>query len=268
MSLHEFSSRYGPWAVIAGASVGIGAEFARQLASRGLNLVLVARRPEPLRDLSARLQQAYGHEVRSLELDLGAPDLATEIREGTGDLEVGLLVYNAALSSIGPFLDQDLESQLAIIDVNCRGPLILAHELGRRMADRRRGGILLMSSLSGLQGSPYISTYAATKAYNLVLGEGLWYELRERGVDVLAFCAGATRTPGYEESRPRSGRFLSAPVMETEPVVSHALAALGRRPSGVAGWVNRLAGIVMSRLLPRRIAVATMGRTTRAMYLP
>ena len=106
---------------------------------------------------------------------------------------------------VGRFLDQSLDDKLRILDVNCRGPLILTHELGTAMAARRRGGILLMSSLAGFQGSPLVATYAATKAFNTVFAEGLWYELRREGVDVMACCAGATRTPAYEASKPAIG---------------------------------------------------------------
>jgi short-subunit dehydrogenase len=262
-----FRARYGPWALVAGASVGLGAEFATQLARRGLNLVLVARRTGPLEELARTLRADHPIEVRTVALDLGSKDASSVLREETSDVEVGLLIYNAALSAIGRFLEQDLETKLRILDVNCRAPLVLAHELGRPMAERRRGGILLMSSLAGFQGSPYISTYAATKAFNLVLGEGLWHELREQGVDVLAFCAGATRTPGFEETPARDTGMLSAPVMEPEPTVAEALSALGSGPSAVAGRTNRLLHFIMGRLMPRRTAVTTMGRATKAMYL-
>ena len=261
----SFRSKYGPWALIAGASVGLGAEFARQLAAGGLNVVLVARRVGPLEEHAKALTNAYGVEVRAVPLDLGSEDMLPKLREQVRGLDVGLLVYNAALSLIGPFLEQELAEKLKIIDVNCRGPLMLAHEYGRSMAARGRGGIILMSSLAGQQGSALIATYAASKAYDLVLGEGLWDELREHGVDVLSFCAGATRTPNYEESQPkRTGRF--PPVMEVEPVVSEALTALGKGPSAVAGRANRLAGFLMSRVLSRRVAVQTISRQTRAMY--
>jgi len=260
-----FRSKYGPWAVVAGASVGLGAAFARQLAEKGLNVVLIARRVGPLEERAKALTNAYDVEVRAVPLDLGAADMLTTLREHTRDLDVGLLVYNAALGLIGPFLEQEIAQKLEIIDINCRGPVVLADEFGRSMAARGRGGIILMSSLAGQQGSALIATYAASKAFDLVLGEGLWYELREHGVDVLSFCAGATRTPNYEASQPRrKGGF--PPVMEPELVATEALAALGQGPSAVAGWGNRVASFLMRRLLPRRFAVETISRQTRAMY--
>jgi short-subunit dehydrogenase len=131
------------------------------------------------------------------------------------------------------------------------------------MVRRGRGGIVLMSSLAGTQGTAYVATYAATKAFNLVLGEGLWDELRDRGVDVLACRAGATRTPAYVSSNPAPG---PAPVMEARPVAVAALDALGKGPSMVPGVLNGAVAFLMQRLMPRRAAVATMGKATRKMY--
>jgi hypothetical protein len=262
----EFRDRYGPWALVAGGSVGLGGEFAAQLAARGINLILVARRPEPLEECAAPLRAAHGVEIRTVSADLGRPDLLDALRPALAGLEIGLLVYNAAISPVGRFLEQELAEKLHALDVNCRAPLMLAHELGRQMAARHRGGIILVSSLSALQGSALIATYAATKAYGYILGEGLWDELREHGVDVLAFLAGATRTPNYEASNPKPATRFAPAVMEPAAVVAEALATLGRQPSGIAGRANRLASFVMTRLMPRKVAVETMGRTTRAMY--
>jgi len=252
--------------MVAGGSVGLGAEFGRQLAARGLNVVLVARHTGPLEEHAASLRGTYDVEVRTVALDLASAALLDGLRSALNGIEVGLLVYNAAVSPVGRFLAQSLDENLRAIDVNCRGPLVLAHELGRAMASRRHGGIILVSSLSGLQGSALIATYAATKAFDLILGEGLSDELRDDGIDVLAFCAGATRTPNYEASQPRQTSWFAPPVMEAEPVVAEALALLGHAPSGIAGRANRLAAFFMTRILPRRVAIATMGRTTRAMY--
>jgi uncharacterized protein len=260
----DFRARYGPWAVVAGASAGLGAAFAEQLAARKLNLVLIARQAPPLEELRARLVREHGIEARAVAADLGAPDLLAEVRAAAAGLEVGLLVYNAAFSLIGRFLEQPLADKLRIVDVNCRGPLILADELGRQMAARRRGGILLMSSLAGARGSPLVATYAASKAFNLVLAESLWDELAEDGIDVLACRAGATRTPNFDASNPAG----KVPTMEPGPVVSAALAALGRKPSMVPGFVNVLAEFFLGRMLSRRAAIRVMSRATRKLYPP
>jgi short-subunit dehydrogenase len=253
--------RYGPWALIAGASVGLGEAFARKLAAAGFNLILMARREELLERLAAELR-GRGTTVRVAAGDLGRDDLKETVAALTRDVEVGLLVYNAAHSVLGPFVERPLEEHLGVIDVNCRGPLILSHFLGSAMAGRGRGGIVLMTSIAGSQGGPLVSSYAASKAFNLVLAEGLWAELRERGVDVLACRAGATRTPGYASSNPKA----SVPLMEPERVAAAALGALGRGPSVVPGALNKLATFAFGRLLPRRTSIRIMGRATQRLY--
>jgi len=264
----DFRSKYGPWAVVAGASDGIGAAFARQLAARGLNLVLVARRGERLAELGARLTTDYRIQIRNLVVDLAYDGGPVVVAEQTGDLEIGLLVFNAAFSLIGSFFEQSLEAHYREVALNCRAPMTMAYLFGKRMLARGRGGILLMSSLSAFQGTPLVSNYAATKAYNLSLAEGLWDELRARGIDVLACCAGATETPAFLATKPRSPRFISVPVMKPDEVAREALAALGRKPSLITGWQNRFSSFLMRRMLSRRIAIRLMGQTMRAMYAP
>ncbi len=259
----SFRDKYGPWALVAGASEGIGAAFAEELGARGLHLVLLARGVERLEQLAQKIRAAHRVEVVTASVDLGAPTMLDEVRRVTEGREVGLLVYNAALSLVGPFLEQPLADKLRLIDVNCRGPLILSDELGRAMVRRGRGGMIIMSSLAGTQGTAHVLTYAASKAFNLVLAEGLWYELREHGVDVLACRAGATRTPGFERSRPAR---VQAPMMEAGPVAVEALDALGKGPSMVPGALNRAVAFFMQRVMPRRAAVTTMGKATRDMY--
>jgi short-subunit dehydrogenase len=266
ISDQDFLGRYGPWALVAGASLGMGAEYSRQLTRRGLNVVLVAEAPEPLQSLAAALAREHGVETRAIVLDLAAADPLAVLDAETRDLEIGLVVYNAAHSIVGRFLDVALADKLKMLDVNCRGPVLLAHHFGTRMAKRRRGGIILVSSLAGFQGQAMVGTYAATKAFDLVLAETLWEELREQQVDVLAFCPGATRTPAFLATRPRPGGLLSAPLMDPARTVAEALAALGAGPTHIAGRSNRLAAFVLHRLLPRRALVRIMSRATRSMY--
>jgi uncharacterized protein len=260
--MSTFRERYGPWALVAGASAGLGEAFARALAGRGLHLLLLARRGTELETLAAELRQQHAVEVRTEAMDLALPTLGERVERLAAGTEVGLLVYNAAFSVIGPFVDRPLEDQLRVIDVNCRGPVILAHRLGRAMAAKGHGGIVLMTSLAASQGGPLLASYAASKAFNLVLAEGLWAELRARGVDVVGCRAGATRTPGYASSQPK--RAIS--LMEPEPVVERALSALGRGPSVVPGALNAFAAFLLGRLLPRRTAIRVMGRATHQLY--
>jgi short-subunit dehydrogenase len=259
--------RYGPVALIAGASEGIGEAFARELAAAGLDLVLIARRAEPLDALADALRAAHGIAVRTLACDLAELDAVDAIAATCADLTIGLLVYNAASSSVGRFLDTPIEAHLRALHVNARGPVLLAHALGGPMAARGRGGIVLMSSLTAFQGTPFVASYGATKAFNLVLAEGLWGELDERGVDVLACCAGATATPGYERATPKRGTPRLAPRPQSPAEVAReALAALGRGPFVVTGRGNRIASFVMRRVFSRALAVRTMRREMRKRY--
>lgn len=255
-----FTQKYGPWAVVAGASEGMGAQFAKQLSARGLKVVLIARREQVLTELAGTLP----NESKCLPLDLGSPEAAARIAEFTADLEVGLVVYNAALSPIGPFVETTLADNLRAIDVNVKAPTALAHHFAPRLVKRGRGGLVLLSSLTAFQGSPFVSTYGATKSFNLSLAEGLWAELRGQGVDVLSVCAGATATPNLLKAT------RSAPpgMQQPEDVVREALNALGAGPVLIPGRFNRFASFLMRRLLPRRATIQIMADQTRKLQLP
>jgi short-subunit dehydrogenase len=258
----SFLDRYGPWALVCGASEGIGAAFARALAEAGFSLVLIARRHERLEALAAELRTRFGCAVETIAFDLAAIDLEARLRALSLEHEIGLVVYNAALSIVAPFLETPLGDKQRILDVNVRGPVIAAHVLGERMAARGRGGIVLVSSLTAFWGSAWVATYGASKAFNLSLGEALAHELGEHGVDVLVSCAGATRTPGFE--RLVAGR--KAPrAMTPEAVATQTLNALSDRGAFIPGAANRLIQLVLSRLLPRRSAVQIMAGQTRAL---
>lgn len=254
----DFRARYGPWAVIAGASEGLGAAFAEALAARGLDLVLLARRAAALDIVAAAFVAKHGIRVRTLVCDLANPHFAEALASETRELEVGLGVYNAAYSSVGPLLDRPLADALRVVDVNCAGPLRFAHALVPPMVARGRGGLVLMSSLAAFQGGPRIAAYAASKAFNLVLGEGLWAELAPKGVDVLVSCPGAIRTPNYLRTATKTAPGTLDPAV----VAERTLDALGRGPTIIPGAVNRLATLVLGRLLPRASAVAIMGKST------
>ena len=260
-----FVERYGPWAVVAGASEGIGASFSKKLAARGMNLVLVARRAAPLEELAAELRQQHGVEVKVQPFDLGSPDVVAEMSAATGDLEIGLMIYNAAYSPIGAFLDIDVEEHIKAADINVYGPLRLSHYFGRRFVERGKGGIILMSSMSGFQGTAMVANYAATKAYDMVLAEGLWYELRRHGVDVLACIAGATLTPNYRSATERIPTSGLAQPMQPDDVTEQALSDLGQRPRGISGRRNRLGAVLLSKLLPRRAAVEMVSKETESL---
>lgn len=261
-----FRAKYGPWAVVAGASAGLGAQYAEQLAALGVNVALVARRPAELETLAATLRERYGVEARTLPLDLALPDAAATLDQQTADLDVGLLICNAARSVIGPFLDSPLDDHLGELAVNIQTPMALAWRFGRRFTARGRGGIILMASMSASLGSALLSNYGATKAYTLVLAEGLWEELRERGVDVLATMPAAIATPSYAASGATRQNAAAATTLPPDVVARAALAALGRGPSVTPGAATKLASFFMRRLMPRTSAIRMMGRVMRQMY--
>jgi hypothetical protein len=258
-----FSERYGPWALVAGAAEGLGAEFTRCVAKRGLNVLLADRDRAGAAERAREIAAASGVETAAVDVDLGADDAWERLYEAMAGREVGLLIYNAGLSHVGPFLEQPLEAKLEQLDVNCRGPLRLVHELAPGMAARGRGGIVLLSSMAGLSGHALVASYGATKAYNLVLAEALWEELRSFGVDVLAVCPGPTRTPGYESS---GSRLPLAFVADPAAVAEEALDALGRGPVVVTGAGNRIVAQLLRRALPHSLAAAAMGRLMRTIY--
>lgn len=260
----EFQARYGPWAIVAGASEGIGQAYAHILAERGLNLITLARRQEPLEKDAALIRRRHRVEVRPTSLDLAAPDLDQRIDAITDGLDVGLLVYNACYSKIGPFTDIPLSDYLTTVDVNCRGPIVLTHRLAPKLVERGRGGILLMSSMAGFQGSAMVSAYAATKAFNTNLAEGLWMELSSHNVDVTACVAGATLTPGFQSTTPDEKQSKAFP-MRPEAVAREGLEALGKRPVHIAGSINRLVN-AGSRWFSRSQRTRFFSKATQNIY--
>lgn len=262
MSSDAFVARYGPWAVVAGAAVGLGAEYAREIAARGVSVVMVDRDAEPLEATARDIRAAHpAVEIRPLVLDLARADVDTAVVAATSGLEIGLLVYNAAIGTVAPFLDISKANMQAMLDVNCRGPLFLAHALAPAMVARKRGGIVLMSSMAGSVGSAQLTVYAATKAFDLVFADSLWAELRAHGVDVLAVQPGQTRTPGWQSSQPPELRGPGPHVMEPVDVVREALDALGVEPNLVPGEMNRQSAQMLASL-PRRQTIELISQIT------
>ncbi|EOM77477.1 SDR family NAD(P)-dependent oxidoreductase [Rhodococcus rhodnii] len=228
------TDRYGPWAVVAGGSEGVGAAFATELAAAGTNLVLIARKPEPLQE-TARQARELGAEVRTLALDLLAADAVDRIARETADIEVGLLVYNAGANSYGSeFATGELDRLRAVVDLNITRQLDLVHLFAPAMRERGRGGIVLVGSMSGYMGAPNQSVYSASKAFTNVFAESLWVELEPHGVDVLDLVLGVTRTPAMQ----RAGLDFDIPgmlVAEPVDVAREGLAHLTDGPVWIAG---------------------------------
>lgn len=211
-----------------------------------MNLVLVARRYEKLELLSRELIQAHGIKVKIVSVDVSNPDFLKKIQSVTDSLEIGLLVNNAGFALTGEFLDHTLEEELSLLNVNCGAPLILAHTFGKKMAQRGNGGIINVASASAFLPMPFWTNYAASKAYLLYFSEGLGYELREKGVDVLVLCPGATRTEFSKVAGTKSGG------MEPVQVIHIALKKLGKQPIAIAGVKNKIISFI-NRFLPRQL---------------
>lgn len=258
--MQDFKQRYGPWALITGASAGLGELFARRLAERGLNLVLTARREDRLQALGQELESEYGIETRSIAVDFGSDQLLDIIGQQTRDLEIGLLVNNAGFTNSGDFLDNSLDKELLLVHVNIRAPMLLAHHFGQQMRKRGRGGMIFSASIAGFAPIPFWANYSASKSYDLFLAEALAEELKPRGVDVLALCPGATHT----EFSTYTGFFAPFFTMQPEKVVDQALNRLGKRHTTVVGWLNFLT-VMSYRFVPRRMASWLAGLIIRDM---
>ena len=255
--MNPFLQKYGPWALITGASAGIGSEFAQQLASKGLNLILVARRQELLQNLADNLESEYRVSVRSIALDLSRTDLLSVIEPLTYDVEVGLLVNNAGVMSSGSFIEIDLEVVQQELDLNARAPMILTHHFAPKMVERKRGGIIFLSSMAAFQGVSSISHYAATKSYDLVFAEGLYAELKRFNVDVMAVAPGFTSTDMVGPLDFSGSPFSPMPASR---VANIALDAIRYKSVVVPGGSNRFLTWLGKHWLSRRMNTAIFGR--------
>lgn len=258
MKTTQFKEKYGQYALVAGGSDGLGFAFAEAIARRGLDLVLLARQEDRLQAAAARLKDRYGIDVISLAADMADFENVKKLLSAL-KVPIGLLIYNAAFAPIGLFENTN-EDQLALAAaVNVKAPLLLAKLLSAPMIRQKRGGIVLMSSLAGAQGSPNLAAYAATKSFNAILAEGLWKELKPHGIDVLACCAGAILTPGYQQA----AKTKSAPgTLEAREVAEQTLNALGRGPIVVPGVINKIGRFILTRVLNRKAAIGIMSKNT------
>ena len=248
--------RYGPWALILGASEGVGVSFARQLAQSGINCVLVARQAPLLKQVADQVAAEFGVQTRALPLDLTRPDMLDRIREVTDDLEVGLVVYNAAAvpGGGGRFLECPLDVAMHVVRLIPIGEVCVSHHFGAKMAERRRGGIILVGSLAGNAGGIALVSYSAAKAFTQVFAEGLWAELKPLGVEVLCYVVGATNTP----SRARLN-LTDQPgdiVADPDDIARWALADIGNGPVQVPEYLRESFRRFSS--MPRREAVEAM----------
>jgi hypothetical protein len=249
-------------ALVTGAARGIGAEFAEQLAAAGLDLVLVDVEADELRAHARSLRERHAVEALPVALDLRRGDLLDTLLPEIAGLEIGLLVNNAGIAKIGPFLPQPREFLLDQLHVNTRAVLLLTHALAGEMKTRGRGGIIVVSSGAAWVGSAWNANYAATKAWDLVFAESLWAELGPHGIDVLGFMPASTDTATLWKNTPNAPK---ASVMSVEATVCEALGALGKHPSWFAGTTTRVAHRLLRTFLPRAALIRFVSRSLRGM---
>ena len=259
--MNDYAHRYGPVAVVTGASSGIGRSFATQLAARKLDLVLVARRVDRLQELAGKLNADHGVQVTVHQADLADPTAAAGIVEAVAGLDVGLLISNAGFSVKGPFELGPAQTRADMMTVNCHTPTQLAHGLIPRLKERGRGGIVFTSSVEGLMGCPFSAGYSATKAYMNGLGEALWGELTPEGIDVLTLCPGATDT----EAPRKLGIDPSTlhDLMSPDDVASSALENLGGGEPVHLPSAHYRAQFDQLLSMPRGAALTAMAKAVR-----
>ncbi|HUD30832.1 MAG TPA: SDR family NAD(P)-dependent oxidoreductase [Novosphingobium sp.] len=253
----QFRATYGPVALVTGASSGIGLAFAEELAMRGFDLVLTARRTDLLDALAERLLSSHAVRTTVLGADLADPDAPARILEATQGTDIGLVVSNAGFNVKGRFEDTDAAKMARMLTVNCHAPMQLAHGMIPRLKARGHGGLLFTGSVEGLIGCPYSSAYSATKALVVAMGEGLWGEMTGTGIDVLTLCPGAT------ESEATAGMDGLANLQAAPEVARLALDNLREGPTFVPHAHYR-AMFDQLRALPRREALAGMAEGMRA----
>jgi len=264
----SFKEKYGPWAIVAGAAEGLGEAYSLALAQRKINLVMVDNQPLGMQKLANRLETKYAIQTLQLHLDLSQKGTTYKILEATKNLQVGLLVYNAAFSQIKPFVDHTSEELDTFIEVNAQTQIQLVHAFLKLLIEQNKcGGVLLMSSLAGLIGMQLVAPYAATKAFAWNLAEALHHEMKPHKIDVMACIAGATATPAYLRTNPKHG-LVKPLVMKPGEVAEATLKKLGKKTLFIPGFSNRLNYFILTRLLPRKMAASIANKTMGKMYAP
>lgn len=254
--------RYGDWALVTGASAGIGEAFARALAREGIHVVLSARRQERLEALGEELERLHGVQTRSVPVDLASADGPDRLAEAVADLTIGLLINNAGFGYAGRFDKQETERLREMVALNCLAPIVLTSRILPGMRARRRGAVIFTGSVSGRQPLPLHAVYSATKGFEMLLGEALFVEMRSEGVDVLVLEPGSTST----EFQEMAGE-VQHPGESPDEVVAVALAALGGQPTVVSGWWNWLRATLPPRFAPRPL-VAYVARQVMEVQTP
>lgn len=257
----DFAQRYGPWALVTGASAGLGECYARALAARGLHLIVIARREERLRTLADELRAEHGVHVDVVAADLLQPSSMRAIEDAVEDRQLGLVVCNAGFGASGRFHELDRDRQVDMVRLNCEAPVRLLHALSPHLIKNGRGGVIMLASTASFQCTPWMAVYGATKAFDLHLAEALTVELGQHGIDVLSVCPGHTATEFHKVAGVDRAAVGGAPADPVE-VVEQSLRMLGRKMTWTHGGRNRWMGFA-NRLVPRSISAWAAGKILR-----
>lgn len=261
------AAKYGPWALIAGASEGTGRAFAHRVAAEGINCILLSRRQSVLDELAQALQAEHAVQCVTASVDLAAADASESILAAVGDREVGLFIANAGADSINTrFLDTGLEDWLALVNRNVMTVVSCCHHLGGLMRERKRGGIILVGSGACYGGSSFMAVYSATKAFDLCFGEGLWAELQPHGVDVLNLILGRTDTPAFRETLAKTGQPVPEDLAQPEDVARVGLERLPNGPVHNWGLDDDEAGYAMNSAAVRRGRIMAIDQATQSIF--
>lgn len=263
--MHDIKERYGEWGLVAGAAEGLGAAFARTLASWGINVILVDVNDRKMHETARKLEMEFGIKTEALDIDLSQGERLDVLMDKTTKLGCRLIIYNAAYGPVKDFLANTLEELDYYVNLNSRTPLHLIHRFLKSLPEDHNAGILVMSSLAGLWGTQLVVPYGATKAFDYNLAEGLHYELKDRNIDVMACCAGATDTPNYRSTKPKKNLFGPS-ILNPDYVAERALRKLGKRALYIPGLSNQLTYFLLTRVFPRSFSAGMMNRVMSKMY--
>lgn len=254
----SLAERYGKWALVTGSAraEGLGYTFARQIAAQGINLVLVDILEAELHHRAHALREHYSIEVRTIAVDLAEVQNLSAIARLTEDIEIGMLVCNHMYTPAATpkILDMDLAVHHRMLDINARAYTSLIHVFGNQMRNQQKGAIIIVASGAGMVSAPYTGAYSANKAFQIALGEALWYELKGTGVDVLVLVAGLMKTQG--DALAKYPQYM---VSDTEPVVKEVFASLGKRHMVIPGFINKVFMFLQTKMMSRQQAVNSIG---------
>jgi short-subunit dehydrogenase len=232
----KYMRQYGPWAVITGASDGTGAAFADQLAGLGLNLVLIARKLDALSQLAKSLEEAHGVQTRTASIDLYQPDAGAKVLAAAAGLEIGLFVSNAGADTNNSlFLDAPLSAWRDLVQRNVLAVMEATYGFAKAMRDRKRGGLIFMSSGAALGGAPRVAVYGGTKAFDMTFAEALWAELKSHGIDVITGVCPPMNTPSLERFQKEAGIQIPG-ILDPQDITADLIARLPDGPTRIFGY--------------------------------